>query len=416
MLTQSRVHSGVAFAPGAELEKRKGAYTVWLLVLCMVAHGLTFTAIPLLLPLIRPDLGINFTDAGILTAAATMSYALGQIPAGVLADRFGPRRPFFVGLIGWSSLTLGFAFIHALWLAIACQFVAGAFRAMMFAPGLSLLASWFPPQRRATAMSLYMVGGFGGQIAVALIAPLIASSYSWRVALIVLAVPGVIGAFAFRAFAADAPRRHTAAPLAWSDVSRVARSSVMWLCCALQFARFTVVIAFIVWLPSLLVADHGFSVQSAGLIVGFGAALTAASNFVGGYASDRLKNPPLVIGGTFALLACSTFMLATVQSIPLLFVAIALGTIFLQFYFGPIFLVPVEVLGPRLAGTATGVGNLFANIGGFLTAYAFGAIKDYTGSFAWGYRAVAVMCVTGVALSFVLARVRTRALAHKPAA
>lgn len=180
----------------------------------------------------------------------------------------------------------------------------------------------------------------------------------------------------------------------------------MWICCGLQFARFTVVIAFIVWLPSLLVADHGFSVQSAGLIVAAGAALTAASNLVGGYVSDRLRNPPLVIGGTFAVLACASWLLATVESVPLLFVAIALGAIFLQFYFGPIFLVPVEVLGPRLAGTATGVGNLFANIGGFLTTYAFGAIKDHTGSFAWGYRSVSLLCISGVAV------VRARADPH----
>lgn len=416
MLTQTQIESGVASAPRAGNDGRRRAYTVWLLVLCMFAHGLTFTAVPLLLPLIRSALDMSFTDAGMLTAAATLSYALGQIPAGLLADRFGPRRPFFAGLLGWSALTLAFACLNSLWIAVVCLFVAGAFRALMFAPGLSLLASWYPPERRATAMSLYMVGGFGGQIALALIAPLIAAAYGWRIALVVLALPGVIGAFAFRALAADAPRRKTASPLAWADVIRVASSPVMWLCCALQFARFTVVIAFIVWLPSLLVADHGFSVQSAGLIVGAGAALTAASNFVGGYVSDHLRNPPLVIGGTFAMLACACWMLGTVQSLPLLYVAIALAAIFLQFYFGAIFLVPVEALGPRLAGTATGAGNLFANIGGFLTAYAFGAIKDYAGSFGLGYRAVAIICVAGVVLSYVLARVRTRALAHTGAA
>jgi len=411
-LTQSQIEGAGAYAHSAANVQRKRVHTVWLLVLCMFAHGLTFTAVPLLLPLIRSDLGISFTDAGILTAAATMSYALGQIPAGLLADRFGPRRPFFTGLIGWSSLTVAFAFIHVLWLAVVCLFIAGAFRAMMFAPGLSLLASWFPPRQRATAMSLYMVGGFGGQIALALGGPLIASLYGWRIALVTLALPGIIGAFTFRSLAADAPRRNAAQQLAWSDVARVARSSVMWLCCVLQFARFTVVIAFIVWLPSLLVADHGFSMQSAGLIVAAGAALTAASNLVGGYVSDRLRNPPLVIGGTFAALACSSWMLASTESLPLLLTAIAVGTIFLQFYFGPIFLVPVEVLGPRLAGTATGVGNLFANIGGFLTAYAFGAIKDHAGSFAWGYRAVSFMCIAGVVISIALARVRRHELAR----
>ena len=185
----------------------------------------------------------------------------------------------------------------------------------------------------------------------------------------------------------------------------------MWVCCGLQFLRFSVVTAYVVWLPSLLVADRGMSVQTAGLIVAMGAALTAASNMVGGYVSDRLRNPPLVIGGSFAALACASLLLVTVDSVPLLLAVIALGAIFLQFYFGPIFLVPVEVLGPRIAGTATGVGNLCANIGGLLTAVAFGAVKDHAGSFTWGYCGISVLCLGGVALSVVLARIRTRALA-----
>ncbi len=240
---------------------RAGVNTIWLVVLCQLTHGLTFTALPL--PLVRADLGISFTQAGMLSAVATLSYVLGQIPAGFIADRYGLRRPFFVGLLGWSALSLYFGLIHVFWLALVSQFVAGALRALMFAPGLTLLASWFPPQRRATAMSLYMVGGFAGNI--------------------VLALAG-----------------------------------------------------------------------------------------------------------------------------PLLFAVIALSSVFLQFYFGPLFLVPVEVLGPRIAGTATGVGNLFANIGGFLTTYAFGVVKDHAGSFAWGYRAIGVVCIAGVALSVVLARARRR--------
>jgi nitrate/nitrite transporter NarK len=401
-------------APGAPVlgaMSRAGVNTTWLVVLCQVAHGLTFTAIPLLLPLIRADLGISFTQAGMLSAVATLSYALGQIPAGFLADRFGPRHPFFIGLIGWSALSLCFGLIHIFWLALVSQFVAGAFRALMFAPGMALLSSWFPPQRRATAMSLYMVGGFAGNIVLALAGPLLTDLYGWRAAIMLLAVPGLVLALVFKSAAKERPRRTAASNLALSDIARLTLYPVMWVCCSLQFVRFSVVTAFVVWLPSLLVADRGFSVQTAGLIVAMGAALTASSNLVGGYVSDRLRNPPLVIGGSFAVLACASLLLVTVESVPLLFAAIAVSAIFLQFYFGPIFLVPVEVLGPRVAGTATGVGNLFANIGGFVTACAFGMVKDHAGSFAWGYRGISVLCLVGVALSVVLARERRRALA-----
>ena len=51
-----------------------------------------------------------------------------------------------------------------------------------------------------------------------------------------------------------------------------------------------------------------------------GAALSAPSNALGGYVSDRLNNPPLVIGGALAILATTAFLLVQVQSLPLLLV------------------------------------------------------------------------------------------------
>jgi sugar phosphate permease len=136
------------------------------------------------------------------------------------------------------------------------------------------------------------------------------------------------------------------------------------------------------------------------------AALMAPSNTLGGYVSDRLRNPPLVIGSALAILACTSALLAVVESIPLLLLVIAVNSIFLQFYFGPLFVVPMEALGPRFAGSATGFGNLFANIGGLSTAYALGVVKDQAGSFSWGFLGVSGVCLAGVALAVVLARMR----------
>jgi len=54
--------------------------------------------------------------------------------------------------------------------------------------------------------------------------------------------------------------------------------------------------------------------------------------------------------------------------------------------------------------------NLFANIGGFTCVYALGAIRDTTGSFAWSFMGIGGLCLAGMALAFVLARMRRRAL------
>lgn len=401
-----------ASVPVANGMPREGVTTVSLVVLCQIVHGTTFAAIPLFLPLIRQDLDINFTQAGMLSAAATLSYALGQIPAGFLSDRFGPRRLFLIGLAGWSLLSVTFGLIHVFWLAALNQLIAGVFRALLFAPGMSLLASWFPPHRRATAMSLYMLGGFGGNIALALGGPLLSAQYGWRATIIFFAVVSLVVAVLYLAFARERPRAPGGQHVSMTDVFGLFRYPIMWVCSGLQFVRFSVVTAMNVWLPSLLVADRGLSVQSAGLVVAMSAAFTALSNTLGGYVSDRLRNPPLVIGGALAILACSTTLLGLVESIPLLLMVVAVNSIFLQFYFGPLFLVPVEVLGQRVAGTATGFSNLFANIGGVLTAYALGMVKDKSGSFTAGFIMIGAMCAIGVVLAVVLARMRARALAE----
>jgi len=395
-------------AQGTALVSRDGIVTVQLVVLCQVALFLTFAAIPLFLPLIREDLGINFTQAGLLSAAAMLSYALGQIPAGYLSDRFGPRRLLFVGLLGWSLLCFGFGLVRSFWLALAVLFVAGAFRALLFAPGLALLASWFPPQRRATAMSLLLLGGTTGSVLLSLAGPFLAGLYGWRVAFVLFASAGITAACLYGAFAREKPSERRSRPPVPADIARIARFPIVWVCGGLQFVRFAAVMGFNFWLPSFLVADRGMSVPAAGLVMAMSAALSAPSNTLGAYVSDRLGNPPLVIGGSLAVLAGMAALLPMAGSTPLLLVAIAIYSVFYGFYFGPLFLVPVEALGTRVAGSAIGFSNLFANIGGFLAIYALGAIRDRAGSFTGGFLAIGGLCLAGVLLAGVLARLRGR--------
>lgn len=391
--------------------KRDGLTTVTLVVVCQTFHTLTFAGIALFLPLIREDLQMSFTQAGMLGVAATLSYALGQIPAGYLSDRFGPKRLFFIGLVGWSTLTLTLALMHSLWAAVANQLVAGAFRALLFAPGMAILSSWFPPERRATAMSLYTIGGFAGNIVLALTGPFLASRMGWRTTFICFSLLGIAAAFAYGALAKEKPRKQAAQRVGMLDAVHLFKHKVLWVCSAIQFIRLSAVASFNFWLPSLLLADRGLSLQAAGLVTAMSAVCAAPSNALGGYVSDRLKNPPFVIGGSLAILMCTSILLVLVEPIPVFLIVVAVNAIFMQFYFAPLFLVPVEVLGQRTAGTVTGFSNLFANIGGLCSAYALGVVKDKAGSFAWGFVGIGMLCLIGVALSIVLARIRKGALA-----
>ena len=405
-----------AHAAPAATHKRDAATTVSLVFLCNCVNALSVGGIALFLPLIREDLQISFTQAGMLSVAATATYALGQIPAGFLTDRFGPKRLFFIGIIGSAAFMLQFGFVASYEHALINQMLTGTFRAFLFAPGLTLLSSWFPPERRATAMSLYIAGNFTGNIILSLVGPLMVVSHTWRFPFTVFALGGIATAVMFFIFAKDKARHASRDPIKLRDLLQLSHYPIVWVASALQIIRMGPVVGISFWLPSFLVADRGLTLQTAGLVTAMGAALSAPSNAIGGYVSDRLNNPPLVIGGALAILATTAFLLVQIQSLPLLLLVIAVNSIFAQFYFGPLFLVPVEVLGQRTAGIVTGFCNLFANLGSVAFAYSLGVIKDRTGSFAWGFGAICISCIIGIALSVVLARMRRHALAAKATA
>ena len=384
--------------------KNAGAATVGLVILSQAVHFLTFAGLALLMPLIRVDLGLSFAQAGVLSSAATTSYALSQIPAGFLSDRYGARRLFFAGLLGWSLLAFALAATFSYWVAVMILLAGGACRALLFAPGIALVSSWFPAERRASAIGLFIVGSFIGTIVLSLTAPALSGWLGWRAAFGFYALLGIATAAAFGFFAAEKPRLEQAVRVSFHDVRGLFRHRVVWVCNALQFIRFSAATAFSFWLPSMLLADRGFTLESVGLVVALSAACAAAANPLGGYVSDRLRNPPLVIGGSLALLACTSALLVTVESTLALLVTVGLHSIFMTIYFGPLFSVPVAALGQRTAGLATGVGNLFANLGALLSAFVLGVVKDSTGAFASGFYGIAALCGAGALLSFVLAR------------
>jgi len=390
----------------SEVRPRVAAVTVTLVVICQGFNMLTVGGIALFLPLIREDFGMSFSQAGLLSAVSTFTYALGQIPAGLLADRFGPKRLFFLGILGSTLLAFNFGTLQTYPGAVANQIASGAFRALIFAPGLTLVASWFPPDRKATAMGVYVIGGVSGNILLSLVGPFLAIRYGWRPTFMGFALLGVSMAFVYLLVGKEKPAAGPRHPVGLFEVFQLFRYPIMWVCAGIQFIRFAVTTSFNFWLPSLLVSDRGLSLEVAGLITAMGALLTAVANPLGGYVSDRLRNPPLVIGVSLAVLALTSGLLVVVESIPVLVAVIALNSVFLQFYFGPLFSVPLDVLGPRVAGMSAGFGNMFANLGALTFAYALGVVKDSLGAFKWGFIATGAVCVVGIGLAFALARLR----------
>jgi ACS family D-galactonate transporter-like MFS transporter len=401
----------VEAAPPSEAPKSKVADALVLMV-CQSSQALVLGGVALFLPLIRHDLHLSFAQAGSLDAASSLVYAFMQIPAGLMADKFGPRRLFITGLIGVDVLALSFSLQRGFDGLIANQVLTGIFRAMMFAPGLLLMTRLFPPQRRATAMGLYLAGGVSSSFMLNLFGPVLVGPLGWRGNFQLFSALGLIALTTYvvrsRGSAAAAPPLH---PVPLRESRRLLRERGLWLVAAIQYTRLAVVFGINVWLPTYVVVQRHYSLQVAGLLVALGAVITAPSNLIGGFVADRLGRPILVIGGSLVILAANLVLLSQSHSLATLIIAVVINASFSQLYFGPIFSVPIELFGLRNAGFISGFGNGFANLGAFTFIYALGAIRDATGSFSAGFDAIAVACVFGALCAVALGRERSRKLA-----
>ena len=364
------------------------------------------SAISLFLPIIRQDLDLSFTQGGTISAITVFVYALMQIPAGFLADRYGLKKIFFFGVLGTTILTLMFGFITEYWQALFIQGTSGIFRAFLFAPGVALLASWFPPERRATAMALSLIGLFSGQLIISVTGASFVKYFNWRFPFFFFASIGILSSFVYLVFSKPSPSYSTAQKVGLKEVFDLFRHLFMWICGGVQYVRLAVMQSITFWLPSLLIDEKGLSLQVTGYLIALRAILTVPSNLLGGVVSDRLKNPPLVIGISLIILSITSVLIVIGNNMSLIITAIVINAMFIQFYFGPIFAAPVEVYGAHMTGTLTGFGNFFANLGAFSFIYLLGYLKDKTGLFESGFYAIGALCVVGIVFTVLMDRLR----------
>jgi sugar phosphate permease len=405
MGAEDRKEEGSSNAGSNDLSKdtpQFRAVNIILILLCMSFQPLALSGIALFLPVIQKALGFSFYRGGTLSAIATFVYAVMQIPSGYLADRMGLKKVFFIGVLGTTILLFAFGLVTDYWQAFLNQAMTGIFRAFMFASGVALLTGWFGPQRRATAMGLSPIGLFSGPFVMNTIGPPLAAYFSWRFPFMAFAALGIVSSFALLRYGKDSPQTLAGQKVRLSDALRFFRFPFMWICAVIQFIRLGVLNGLTFWLPSYLIDERGFSLQATGLILSIRLLIMAPSNIIGGYISDRLKSPTLIIVGSLSMIAMTTALFVTAESRSLLILLVYVNALFVMLYFGPLFAAPLEKYGGHMTGTITGFGNLFANLGGFAFTYYLGLLKEQTGFFKPGFYTIALACVVGIFFAFLL--------------
>jgi MFS family permease len=181
-------------------------------------------------PELSAALGVSASSLGLLTSAYFIAFAAMQVPAGMLLDRYGPRRvePILLFVAGCGAL--GFASGEHLGSLVAARALIGVGVSVCLMAPLKAIATWYAPERQGSLSGWIMVAGGLGVLASS--APLAAALtvMSWRAIFVVLAAATFVAALAILLLVPDIPGKAQGQDGArpWAGVQRVFRSARFW--------------------------------------------------------------------------------------------------------------------------------------------------------------------------------------------
>jgi MFS family permease len=281
-------------------------------------------SINLLAPSIRETTQLDEAQMGRIMGSFFLGYAVMQIPAGWLGDRWGSRKALTLYALTWSIAT---AFMALAWdeTSLLCIWtLMGMAQAGLFPCAMIGVRDWLPSTRRAVASGMLSTFMNVGAVLSPLLAGWLILYYAWPDAFIWLALPGIAWATWFFWWYRDRPAEHSAAnaaerhliscatgsacasphstgsasdsratdstghtrpPTPWL---RLATSGRMWLIGAQQFFRAAAQVFFGTWFGTFLKESPGISDGQVALLASLPPALLIAGSMIGGALSDWL--------------------------------------------------------------------------------------------------------------------------------
>jgi len=156
---------------------------------------------------IRLELHLSDTQLGLLTGLSfALFYAIMGVPAAMLADRVHRVRLVATACLVWSLFTGACALATSFWQLALARFGVGVGEAGGTAPSLSILADYYPPERRPAVIGLFTCNGPLGVFIGASLGGWAAEQFGWRGAFVLVAGIG-LAASALLAFLVREPAR-----------------------------------------------------------------------------------------------------------------------------------------------------------------------------------------------------------------
>lgn len=399
---------------------RRGAATnvrwsiVVILFLFYTVNCIDRAALGVSLPSITEDFHLSATVQGVILSAFFWAYCLLQIPGGMAADRFGPRKVIGIAAAIWGLFTASAGLAVNGLALILSRIGLGAFEAPYMASASKLVANWMPPKRRASAVTLIDSGApLGSAIGGLLIAWLISFTGSWRWSFVIIGLTtvliGVLVALYIRNRPADHPRTNSAEVELIEVPSEedgekpgVSAPNVV----AMVIGRLGWAMVFwglVTWGPSYLSSARGMDLQAMGFAIFLIFLCGAAGEVLSGILADRLQRYfsrnisfKLLFGGSGALSLAALIALPFVEDATTAVVLLCVG-VFFNLFGGLYWTIPGMLAKPDRVGLVGGVMNFAGTSAGIVVPIVAGVLLDVTG----GYTAVLVF-LSGAAAVYLI--------------
>lgn len=178
---------------GEPTEARRWAWGIcWLMFLSTVLNYMDRQAIALVSPQVRREFGIDFEGFGWLLTAFGLSYALFQVPAGLMADRLDVRLLYPAAVTFWSLTAMSGALAPTLGVLIVLRALLGFGEAFNWPCALRVTSRILPARDRSLGNGIFNSGAAIGAVLTPLTVPLLARAFGWRTAFVVIGALGFL--------------------------------------------------------------------------------------------------------------------------------------------------------------------------------------------------------------------------------
>ncbi|MEN4477803.1 MFS transporter [Mycolicibacterium cosmeticum] len=389
---------------------------------------------------IAGDLGLSNTQMGLLLSAFSWPYAIANLPAGFLVDKFGPKRMYAAAAGAWSAVTMLTAVASSFGPLYAARVALGIAESPFFTSGLKVAERWYAKDERSIPLA---VVNTGSQIANAIAPPLLTFliiAFGWRGMFVVLGVTGVaVVALWWLAYRNPTPEEEasikqnsvlSAEEQEATDAAGETQESTMrtwaallgkpntWFMVIGAFGIFYTVWVYLTWLPGYLEKSRGFSLKEVGWVAALPYLCGIAGVLAGGFASRalvvrglpvlRARKLPIVVGAVLA--AAAVLPVAYVQSTVLSILLLCVGYFFAQVPIGVIWTLASDIAPDHQVSSLGAIQNFGGFLGAACAPVVTGIILDRTGgNYHYVFVIGGVLLLVGAVSYGLFVRDRSRA-------